>query len=239
MSFTVYPAIDLSEGAVVRLHRGEMAQKTIYGHDPAAMARRWAAAGAQWLHVVDLDGSFAGQPANLGSVKAILAATDMQVQVGGGVREAATIRTYLDAGVSRVILGTAAVRDRAFVEAALAEFGEALVIDIGARDGRVAVQGWSQATDLDAVEFAQTMQAAGARRFVFTDVHSDGAGEGPNLGAQERMARALGGGLIASGGITVLADVAAVAALAPLGVEGVIVGRALYAGTLDLAEALR
>jgi phosphoribosylformimino-5-aminoimidazole carboxamide ribotide isomerase len=238
MGFTLYPAIDLSDGCCVRLHRGEMSAKTVYSDDPAATARRWAAAGATWLHVVDLDGSFAGRPANLDSVRAILGATDMRVQIGGGVRDAATVRTYLDAGVTRVILGTSAVRDRSFVEAALAEFGEALVIDIGARDGRVAVQGWSQATDLDAVEFALSMQAAGARRLVFTDVASDGALQGPNLAAQERMARALTIPLIASGGVTTLADVQAVAALGPLGVEGLIIGRALYEGTVELAEAL-
>jgi phosphoribosylformimino-5-aminoimidazole carboxamide ribotide isomerase len=235
----IYPAIDLSEGQCVRLHRGDMAAKTVYSDDPAAVARRWAAAGAEFIHVVDLDGSFAGRPCNLDAVRAILAAGGLPVQVGGGVRDEATIRAYLDAGVTRVILGTAAVRDRGFVEAALATYGEALVIDIGARDGRVAVQGWAEATDLDAVEFAHAMQAAGARRLVFTDVLTDGASQGPNLEAQRRMAQALDIPLIASGGITTLADVAAIAAIESYGVEGLIIGRALYEGTVDLAEAIK
>ncbi|MBI2301145.1 MAG: 1-(5-phosphoribosyl)-5-[(5-phosphoribosylamino)methylideneamino]imidazole-4-carboxamide isomerase [Armatimonadetes bacterium] len=234
----IFPAIDLSEGQCVRLHRGEMARKTVYSDDPAGMARKWVAAGGAWLHVVDLDGSFAGGPANLESVRAICGAAGVPVQVGGGVRDRATIETYLQAGVARVILGTAAVRDRAFAEAAIAEFGEQVVIDIGARDGKVAVQGWAEATKLDAVQFAREVEAAGARRIVFTDVHSDGASEGPNLAAQRRMAEALSIPLIASGGITTLADVAAVAELAPLGVEGLIIGRALYEGTVDLAEAI-
>jgi phosphoribosylformimino-5-aminoimidazole carboxamide ribotide isomerase len=234
----IYPAIDLSEGQVVRLHRGAMSAKTVYSNDPAAFARRWAEAGARFIHVVDLDGSFAGRPRNLDAIQAILAATALKVQVGGGVRDLATIETYLEAGVARVILGTAAVRDRPFVEAALGRFGESLVIDIGARDGRVAVQGWAETTDLDAIQFALAMQAAGARRLVFTDVLSDGASEGPNLAAQRAMANAIDIPLIASGGITTIADVAAIAELGPLGVEGLIIGRALYEGTVELAEAI-
>ncbi|MCC7493710.1 MAG: 1-(5-phosphoribosyl)-5-[(5-phosphoribosylamino)methylideneamino]imidazole-4-carboxamide isomerase [Fimbriimonadaceae bacterium] len=234
----IFPAIDLSEGQVVRLHRGERAQKTVYSDDPAALARRWVAAGGQWLHVVDLDGSFDGQPRNLPAVRAILAAAEVPVQVGGGVRDRATIETYLAAGVARVILGTAAVRDRPFCEAALAAFGEQVVIDIGARDGLVAVQGWAERTRLDALQFAQEIATAGARRVVFTDVHSDGALQGPNVAAQRRLATALSIPVIASGGITTLDDVAAIAALAPLGVEGLIIGRALYEGTVDLADAI-
>jgi phosphoribosylformimino-5-aminoimidazole carboxamide ribotide isomerase len=234
----LFPSIDLSEGQVVRLHRGEMSRKTVYSDDPAAMARRWADAGAEWLHVVDLDGSFSGEPRNLPAVEAILAAVDFPVQVGGGIRDDRSIRTYLEAGVSRVIVGTSAVRNRSFAEQALAKFGERLVIDIGARGGRVAVQGWSEATDLDAVEFALAMQAAGARRIVFTDVAVDGAMQGPNLAAQQRLAEALAIPLIASGGVTTVDDVRALAALEPSGVEGVIIGRALYEGTVDLAEAI-
>ncbi len=234
----IYPAIDLSEGQVVRLHRGEMSAKTVYSDNPAEFARKWAESGAEYVHVVDLDGSFAGQPRNLDAVRAIVAASGLPVQVGGGVRDLATIETYLAAGVARVIIGTSAVRDRAFAEAALARFGEQLVVDIGARDGRVAVQGWSEATDLGAIEFAQAMQAAGARRIVFTDVLSDGAMQGPNVAAQREMATALDIPLIASGGITRIDDVSAIAELAPLGVEGLIIGRALYEGTVDLVEAI-
>ncbi|MBI5833604.1 MAG: 1-(5-phosphoribosyl)-5-[(5-phosphoribosylamino)methylideneamino]imidazole-4-carboxamide isomerase [Armatimonadetes bacterium] len=234
----IYPAIDLSEGQVVRLHRGEMSAKTVYSDNPAEFARKWAEAGAEYVHVVDLDGSFAGQPRNLEAVRAIVAASGLPVQIGGGVRDLFTIETYLHAGVARVILGTSAVRDRAFTEAALVRFGEQLVIDIGARDGRVAVQGWAEETNLGAVDFALTMQAAGAQRIVFTDVHSDGTLQGPNLAAQREMATALDIPLIASGGITRIEDVRAIAELASLGVEGLIIGRALYEGTVDLVEAI-
>ena len=234
----VYAAIDLSEGQVVRLHRGERQAKTVYGDDPAAMARRWVDQGAEFLHVVDLDGSFEGGPRNLASAAAICAAAGVPVQVGGGIRDAATIETLLGVGVTRVILGTAAVRDREFTAAALATYGERVVMDIGARDGRVAVQGWAEATDLDAVAFAQQLEALGARRLVFTDVSSDGAMLGPNMPAQTRMAQAVNLSVIASGGITTVDDVRRIAALADLGVEGMIIGRALYEGTIDLTEAI-
>lgn len=234
----VYPAIDLSEGQCVRLHRGEMQHKTVYGNDPAAMALKWVAAGGQFLHVVDLDGSFAGEPRNLPSVEAICQAAGIPVQVGGGIRTVKTIEQYFRVGVTRVILGTSAVRDREFTLAALERHGDRIVIDIGARDGRVAVQGWSEATDLDAVEFAQSLARVGACRFVFTDVSSDGAMAGPNLPAQQRMASALEIPVIASGGITTVEDVKAIAGLAGCGVEGMIIGRALYEGTIDLAEAI-
>ncbi len=234
----VYAAIDLSEGQVVRLHRGERERKTVYGDDPAAMARQWVEQGATFLHVVDLDGSFDGVPRNLDSVAAICAATGVPVQVGGGIRDGATIGQYFAAGVARVILGTAAVRDREFVAESLAAHGERIVMDIGARDGRVAVQGWAEATNLDAVAFAQDLERLGARRLVFTDVLSDGAMAGPNVAAQARMAGAVSLAVIASGGISTLDDVRRIAQLGPLGVEGMIIGRALYEGSIDLAQAI-
>lgn len=234
----VYAAIDLSEGQVVRLHRGERDRKTVYGDNPAAMARQWVEQGATFLHVVDLDGSFDGQPRNLDSVAGICSATGVPVQVGGGIRDAATIDQYFAAGVARVILGTAAVRDREFVAEALATHGERVVMDIGARDSRVAVQGWAEATNLDAVEFAQELERLGARRLVFTDVLSDGAMAGPNVAAQERMARAVDLAVIASGGISTLDDVRRIAHLGALGVEGMIIGRALYEGSIDLGQAI-
>lgn len=235
---TVYPAIDLSEGQCVRLHRGDPARKTVYGADPAAMARRWVEAGGTFLHVVDLDGSFAGEPRNQAAVEAILQAAGVPVQVGGGIRSRAAIERYLDLGAARVILGTSAVRDRPFCEAALREFGQRLVLDIGARDGRVAVQGWSQATELDAVTFARELEQLGARRLVFTDVLSDGALAGPNLPALRRMAEAVAIPVIASGGVTTLDDLRALRGLQPLGIDGVILGRALYEGTLELSVAV-
>ena len=234
----IFPAIDLSEGQVVRLHRGEMAQKTIYSDDPYDQAQQWIAQGGRYLHVVDLDGSFEGTPRNLGAV-AMICQAGVPVQVGGGVRDRDTVEAYLDAGVARVIIGTAAVRDRAFCEAALERFGDRIAIDIGARDGQVAVQGWSEKTSLDALEFAKSVEALGACRLVFTDVNSDGALEGPNLPAQERMARAVDIPVIASGGVTTADDVRKLAALEVFGIEGVIIGRALYEGTCTIADALQ
>ncbi len=235
----IYPSIDLSGGQVVRLHKGDLAQQTVYSDDPPAMARRWAAAGGTWLHVVDLDASFQGRPCHLAELQAIVAAIPIPVQVGGGVRSLETIATYFEAGVRRVILGTSAVQNRALLREALDTWGEGIVVDIGARDGKVAVRGWADVTSLDAVDFAREVAALGARRIVFTDVLSDGAMRGPNVPAQRRLAEALDIPVIASGGVTTLDDVAAIAALEPVGVEGLIIGRALYEGTVDLAEAVR
>ncbi|NUP98611.1 MAG: 1-(5-phosphoribosyl)-5-[(5-phosphoribosylamino)methylideneamino]imidazole-4-carboxamide isomerase [Armatimonadetes bacterium] len=233
----IYPAIDLSEGQCVRLSRGEMDRKTVYSDDPGGMAQQWIAAGGRFLHVVDLDGSFEGRPRNLEAVRAICD-QGVPVQVGGGIRTIETIDLYFSVGVTRVIIGTAAVRDPQLLSDALRSYGDRIVVDIGARDGKVAVRGWADRTELDAVEFARSVEQAGARRVVFTDVHSDGALEGPNVAAQARLAEALRIPVIASGGITTLADVQSIAALAPLGVEGLIIGRALYERTVDLAAAI-
>lgn len=235
---TIYPAIDLSQGQCVRLHRGDLAAKTVYDDYPVNRARLWVACGGRFLHVVDLDGSFEGRPANLELVAQICRHAGVPVQVGGGIRGMDTIEQYFAAGAARVVLGTAAVRDPKLTKLALTRHGERVVIDVAARDGKVAVQGWSEATDLDAVEFAQRVQDLGAKRIVFTDVHTDGALQGPNLPALRRMAGALDLEVIASGGVTTLADVSAVAELEPLGVTGLIIGRALYEGTVALIPAI-
>jgi len=234
----LYPAIDLKEGRCVRLLRGEMASATVFGEDPAAQARAFAEAGCRWLHLVDLDGAFAGRPANAPAVAAILAAVDVPAQLGGGIRDRTTIEAWLERGVARVILGTAAVRDPGLVREAAAAHPGRIAVGIDARGGRVAVAGWAEATELGAVELARRFEDAGVAAIIYTDIDRDGAMQGPNVEATAALARAVSIPVIASGGVSSLADLAMLKASgAPL--DGVISGRALYEGRLDLAAALR
>jgi len=235
----LYPAIDLKGGQCVRLLRGDMAQATIYGDDPAAQASGFARAGAQWLHVVDLDGAFAGQAVNGAAVRAILAAVaPLPVQLGGGIRDRAGIEGWLEAGIARVILGTVAVRNPALVrEAARAHPGR-VAVGIDARHGKVAVEGWAEATEMEVIELAHRMADAGVAAIVYTDIERDGALGGANVAATAALARACGVPVIASGGIGSLDDIRAVKAEAASGIAGVIVGRALYDGRVALEAAL-
>ena len=235
----LFPAIDLKQGACVRLLRGEMDRATVFNDDPPAQARAFAGAGARWLHVVDLDGAFSGRPENAAVVEAIVAALDIPVQLGGGVRDEATIERWLAAGVARVILGTAAAREPALVKAACARWPGRIAIGIDARDGKVAVEGWAETSDLDADELALRFEDAGAAAIVHTDIARDGAMTGMNVEATAALAARLTTPVIASGGVTSLDDLRAVKAAAGSGIVGVIAGRALYDGRIDLAEALR
>ena len=234
----LYPAIDLKDGACVRLLRGDMAQATVYADDPAAQARAFAEAGCQWLHVVDLDGAFAGRPVNRAAVEAIVAAVDVPVQLGGGVRDLATLEAWLAAGIARVVLGTAAVRDPAFVAAACAAQPGRVAVGIDARAGRAAVDGWAETSEIPALDLARRAAEAGAAAIVYTDIARDGALEGPNLAATRAIAQAVDIPVIASGGVAGLGDLAALKALEVDGVAGVIVGRAFYDGHIDPAAAL-
>lgn len=234
----LYPAIDLKDGQCVRLLRGEMTAATVFGDDPAAQARAFVAAGCQWLHLVDLNGAFAGRPVNGAAVEAILAAVPVPVQLGGGIRDRATLEAWLDKGVARVILGTAAVRDPDFVRAAARAHPGQVAVGIDARAGRVAVEGWAEATDIDAVDLARSFEDAGVAAIIYTDIDRDGALAGPNVPATAALAHAVGIPVIASGGIASLEDLRALRASgAPL--DGAISGRALYEGRIDLAEAVR
>ncbi len=240
MALTLYPAIDLKGGQVVRLKRGDMAQATVFSGEPAAQARRFAAAGFAWLHVVDLDGAFAGRPANAAAVDAILAAVPgLPVQLGGGIRNMATVESWLSRGVKRVILGSAAVRDPEFVRAACRAHPGRVAVGIDARAGLVATEGWAQASTMSAQDLAQRFEDAGAAALIYTDIDRDGMLGGVNLEATLALARAVTVPVIASGGVASLNDLAALAAVVAEGIEGVIVGRALYDGRLDPAEALR
>ncbi len=235
----LYPAIDLKDGACVRLLRGDMARATVYADDPAAQARSFAQAGCQWLHVVDLDGAFAGRPVNRNAIEAIVAAVDVPIQLGGGVRDRATLEAWLAAGISRVVLGTAAVRDPAFVEAACASHPGRVAVGIDARGGRAAVDGWAETSDVPALDLARRAAEAGAAAIVYTDIARDGALEGPNLAATRAIAQAVDIPVIASGGVAALDDLAALKALEGDGVAGVIVGRAFYDGRIDPAAAVQ
>ncbi len=234
----LFPAIDLKDGQCVRLLRGAMEAATVYGDDPGGQAAAFAAAGCRWIHVVDLNGAFAGRPVNGAAVEAILAAVSVPVQLGGGIRDRATLETWLARGVSRVILGTAAVRDPAFVRASATAHPGRVAVGIDARDGRVAVEGWATATEIGAVDLARRFEDAGVAAIVYTDIDRDGALEGPNVAATAALARAVSIPVIASGGVASLDDLRALRASgAPLG--GVISGRALYDGRIDPAEAQR
>lgn len=232
----LYPAIDLKDGQCVRLVRGDMAQATVFNAEPADQARRFAEAGARWLHVVDLNGAFEGRPVNAGAVEAILAAVDLPVQLGGGIRSLQTVEMWLAAGVSRVVLGTVAVKNPALVRDACRRWPGKVALGIDARGGRVAVEGWAEVSDLDARELALRFEDAGAAAIVYTDIDRDGVLQGPNVAATAALAEAVSTPVIASGGVSSLADLEALAA-AP-GIAGAIVGRALYDGRVDLARAL-
>jgi len=234
----LFPAIDLKGGQCVRLLRGEMSAATVYNEDPAAQARSFAAAGCRWLHVVDLDGAVAGKPANAAAVAAILAAAGVPLQLGGGIRDRATIERWLARGVARVVLGTAALRDPALVKAACRAHPGKIVVGIDARRGRVAVEGWAETSDMMALDLALAFEDAGVAAIVYTDIERDGALTGVDAEATAALARRVTTPVIASGGVAGLADLAALKSHEQDGVAGIICGRALYDGRLDLRQAL-
>lgn len=232
----LYPAIDLKGGQCVRLVRGDMNQATVFNDDPAAQAGAFAASGAEWLHLVDLDGAFAGRPVNAAAVEAILGAVDIPVQLGGGIRDLATIGDWLARGVRRVILGTAAVRNPDLVIEACRRWPGQVAVGIDARGGRVAVEGWAKETELHAGELARRFADAGVAAIIHTDIDRDGVLQGIDLAATAALARAVSVPVIASGGVSTLDEVRALAADGVI--AGAVIGRALYDGRIDLREAL-
>ena len=232
-----YPAIDLKDGDCVRLYKGEMDAATVYGGDPAAQARAFAAAGCDWLHVVDLNGAFEGRPVNGAAVDAILAAGGQKVQLGGGIRNREMIEAWLGKGVARVILGTAAVKDPGLVMEGCKSFPGRIAVGIDARDGRVAVEGWAEAADVTALDLARKFEDAGVAAIIYTDIDRDGAMEGPNVAATVELAEAVQIPVIASGGVSSMDDLRALRDAGRGLLDGVISGRALYDGAIDAAEA--
>jgi phosphoribosylformimino-5-aminoimidazole carboxamide ribotide isomerase len=238
VSLIVFPAIDLKAGQVVRLAEGDMDRATVYGDDPAAQALLFAGAGAQHLHVVDLDGAFAGESVNPGAVEAIVAAFPGHVQLGGGIRTRASIERWFDLGVSRVVIGTAALENPDLVREAARDFPGGIVVAVDARDGMVATKGWADVSDVSITDMGRQFEDAGVAALLFTDVGRDGMLKGCNIEATVDLARAVDIPVIASGGVAGISDIRILAIHARDGIEGVITGRALYDGRLDLATAL-
>ena len=234
----LFPAIDIRKGRCVRLTEGKFECETVFAEDPAEMAVRWADAGAEYLHVVDLDGALAGQSGNTEVIKRILAKVKMPVQVGGGIRTLANIENMLALGVTRVILGSVAVRDPELVREACQKFPGQVVVGIDAKNGEVAVEGWGIGGGIGAIELAKKMAAVGVEHIIFTDISRDGMLSGVNVEATAELAKASGVKVIASGGVSSLADLKALQAHEADGIEGCIVGKAIYTGALDLKEAL-
>ncbi|MCX8952167.1 1-(5-phosphoribosyl)-5-[(5-phosphoribosylamino)methylideneamino]imidazole-4-carboxamide isomerase [Ruegeria sp. NA] len=234
----LYPAIDLKDGNAVRLLRGEMDKATVFNEDPAAQARAFVEAGCEWLHLVDLNGAFAGEPVNAAPVEAILKACKVPAQLGGGIRDMATIETWIEKGLARVILGTVAVENPGLVREAAKAFPGKVAVGIDARNGMVATKGWAEETDVQVTDLARSFEDAGVAAIIYTDINRDGAMQGPNIEATAALAQAVSIPVIASGGVSSLDDLIA---LRDCGValNGAISGRALYDGAIDLAEAIR
>lgn len=234
----VIPAIDLKEGKCVRLEQGLMEKDTIFSDNPGAQAREWQDQGAELLHIVDLDGAFAGQPKNRGAIEAILKAITIPAQLGGGIRDLATIEAYLSLGLSRVIIGTAAQRNPELVRQACAQFPGRIVVGIDAKNGMVAVQGWAELTDVTAVDLAKKFEGFGVSAIIYTDIARDGMLQGPNLEATKGLAESISIPVIASGGVSSLRDIENLMAIESFGVSGVITGKAVYTGAIRLTEAV-
>ncbi|UXY15206.1 1-(5-phosphoribosyl)-5-[(5-phosphoribosylamino)methylideneamino]imidazole-4-carboxamide isomerase [Chitiniphilus purpureus] len=235
----IIPAIDLKDGQCVRLRQGEMDDATVFSDDPASFVSHWLGQGARRMHLVDLNGAFAGKPKNLDAVKRIIAAVDgdVPVQLGGGIRTLETIEMYLDAGIDYVIIGTAAVKQPGFLHEACDAFPGHIIVGLDAKDGKVATDGWSKITDHDVIDLAQRFQGYGVESVIYTDIGRDGMLSGVNIEATVRLAQALTIPVIASGGLTDLNDVRRLAEVAAEGIEGVITGRAIYEGTIDFKAA--
>jgi phosphoribosylformimino-5-aminoimidazole carboxamide ribotide isomerase len=235
----VIPAIDLKEGKCVRLEQGLMERDTVFNDDPGAQAKVWEEQGAELLHIVDLDGAFAGEPKNRSAIEAIVRAVTIPTQLGGGIRDIPTIEAYLDTGIDRVIIGTAAQRNPELVQEACNRFPGRIVVGIDAKNGMVAVQGWAEVTGVTAIELAKKFEGFGVCAIIYTDISRDGMMQGPNIEATCALAESISIPVIASGGVSSLQDIRNLMAVESSGVTGVITGKAIYSGALDLAEAIR
>lgn len=234
----IIPAVDIKDGRCVRLQQGEMDRETVFSNNPALMAQRWQEAGAELLHLVDLNGAIDKKPKNLTTIQTILDAVRIPVQLGGGIRDMDTIATYIDKGVSRVVLGTEAIRNPDLIIQAALRFPERIVVGIDARNGFVAIEGWTETTGTTAIDLARRFENVGLAAINFTDIHRDGMQTGPNLEATRRLAEAVSIPVVASGGVSTIEDIKNLLPLESAGVLGVITGKALYSGSLNLKEAI-
>ena len=234
----IIPAIDLKNGKCVRLYQGRKADETVYSDEPAAVAEKWAAAGVELIHVIDLDGAFEKKPKNLDSIRAIIDGANVPIQLGGGIRDMETIAMYVEMGVAKIIIGTEAIRNPGLVRSACKEFSGRIVVGIDARDGYVAIEGWTETTRVTAVELARQFENSGVAAINFTDIKRDGTQFGPNIEQTRRLAQAISIPVVASGGVSTMEDIHNLLPLASDGVTGVISGKALYTGTLDLEAAI-
>ena len=234
----IFPAIDIRGGKCVRLLKGDFEKETVFSDKPEEMAKKWQAQGAEFLHLVDLDGALAGKSQNLATVEKILAAVDIPVELGGGIRTMENIDDVLALGVRRVILGSVAVRDPELVREACAKYGDRIVVGIDAKDGIVAVDGWGVSGDVEATALAKEMKKAGVKTIIYTDISRDGTLSGVKVAATAKLARESGVAIVASGGVKSIADIEALKPYEKDGIEGVIVGKSIYMGTLDLAKAI-
>lgn len=234
----IIPAVDIKDGRCVRLIQGQMDRETVFSDDPAAMALRWQSMGAELIHLVDLNGAVDKKPRNLATIEAILSAVRVPLQLGGGIRDMATIETYIRKGVSRIVIGTEAIRNPDLVIKAARAFPGCIVVGIDARDGYVAIEGWTETTGTTAVDLARRFEDIGIAAINFTDIYRDGMQTGPNLEATRQLAEAVSIPVVASGGVSTLDDIKNLLPLASVGVQGVITGKALYSGSLDLKEAI-
>lgn len=237
--FLVIPAVDVRRGRCVRLFRGSADEETVFGEDPVEAACKWESEGAKLLHVVDLDGAFTGQPENFNVIKRIIRSVTIPVEVGGGIRESITAQRYLDAGAERIVVGTRALTDPKWLRSIIQKMGEKIVVGVDARRGKAATSGWTEYTAMSAVEAVRFLCEKGVKRIIYTDISRDGTMSGPNFAQIERVARSSKAPVIASGGVGSIEDVIKISKLEPLGVEGVIIGMALYKGAVDLREAIR
>jgi phosphoribosylformimino-5-aminoimidazole carboxamide ribotide isomerase len=235
----IIPAVDIMNGKCVRLKQGRMNEETIFSSNPAEMARKWADYGIALLHVVDLDGAFQKTPKNTQSIQEIITSIDIPVQVGGGIRNLSTIQKYLEMGVRRVVLGTEAMRNPEQVAEFCAKFPDQIVIGIDAKKGMVAIEGWTETTSVTAIDLAKQFENSGVAAINFTDIHRDGMQTGPNIEATKALAEAISIPVVASGGVSTIKDIENLVRIADYGVVGVICGRSLYEGTLDLSEAMK
>lgn len=234
----IIPAVDIKNGKCVRLLQGRMEDETVFSDDPAAMAQKWANAGAELIHVVDLDGAFEKRPQNLDAVKNIINSVDTPIQLGGGIRNERAVETALELGVQRVIIGTEAIKNPQWVRQIARKYPGQIVVGIDARDGRVAIEGWTETTPIRAIDLARQFEDCGVAAINFTDIYRDGMQTGPNIAETGRLAEAIKIPVVASGGVSTIEDIKNLLPLTAVGVSGVITGKALYSGTLDFKQAM-